>query len=157
MKLINAGLVALLLAPGAAMSADKAAPDLDTVVTADSLAPGLGSVVFFREKKMMGAAISYKVRENGVELCKLGSGSYCTLYLPVGKHEFVTKTEAKDVLTLEVEEGETHYVQASISMGVVAGHSNLAPSTKDVFEGMKAKLKDNTGKDLDPPKEEKKK
>jgi hypothetical protein len=55
-----------------------------------------------------------------------------------------------------VESGETYYVQASISMGVVAGHSNLAPSTKDVFEGMKAKLKDNTGKDLDPPKEEKK-
>ena len=79
-----------------------------------------------------------------------------TVQVPAGKHEYVTKTEAKDVLTLEVETGETYYVQASISMGVVAGHSNLAPSTKDVFEGMKAKLKDNTGKDLDPPKEEKK-
>ena len=154
MKLSNAGLVALLLAPGAAISADNAAAPAPA---ADAAAGGTGTVVFFREKKMMGAAISYKVRENGIELCKLGSGSFCTVQVPVGKHEYVTKTEAKDVLTMEVESGETYYVQASISMGVVAGHSNLAPSTKDVFEGMKAKLKDNTGKDLDPPKEEKKK
>ncbi len=154
MKLINAGLVALLLAPGAAMSADNA-PAAAPAATAAS--GETGTVVFFREKKMMGAAISYKVRENGIELCKLGSGSFCTVQVPAGKHEYVTKTEAKDVLTMEVESGETYYVQASISMGVVAGHSNLAPSTRDVFEGMKAKLKDNTGKDLDPPKEEKKK
>ena len=95
------------------------------------------------------------MRENGVELCKLGSGTFCTVQVPVGKHEYVTQTEAKDVLTLEVESGETYYVQASISMGVMAGHANLAPSTKDAFEGMKAKLKDNTGKDLDPPEEKK--
>ena len=37
----------------------------------------------------------------------------------------------------------------------MAGHSNLAPSTKEVFDGMKEKLKDNTGKDLDPPEEKK--
>ena len=43
-------------------------------------------------------------------------------------------------------------------MGVMAGHANLAPSSKEVFDGMKDKLKDNTGKDLDPPdaREEKK-
>jgi hypothetical protein len=153
MKLFNAGLVALLLAPGAAISADNAPAAAPAAAAAGS---ETGTVVFFREKKMMGAAISYKVRENGIELCKLGSGSFCTVQVPVGKHEYVTKTEAKDVLTMEVESGETYYVQASISMGVMAGHSNLAPSTRDVFDGMKAKLKDNTGKDLDPPKEEKK-
>ena len=151
-RLINVGLAALMFAPFAVISqetAPAAAP------AADAAAAGTGTVVFFREKKMMGAAISYKVRENDIELCKLGSGSFCTLQVPVGKHEYVTKTEAKDVLTMEVESGETYYVQASISMGFAAGHSNLAPSTKEVFDGMKAKLKDNTGKDLDPPKEKK--
>jgi len=107
--------------------------------------------VFFREKKMMGAAIRYKVRENGVELCKLGSGTFCTVQVPAGKHQYTVQTEAKDVLNLEVEPGETYYVQASISMGFAAGHANLAPSTQAVFDGMKEKLKDNTGKDLDPP------
>ena len=78
------------------------------------------------------------------------------MQVPVGKHEYVTQTEAKDVLKLEVDSGDTYYVQASISMGVMAGHGNLAPSTKEAFEGMKAKLKDNTGKDLDPPERTKK-
>jgi len=145
--LISAGLASLLLLPLAAMSQEGTA----TAPAVGAAAGGTGTVVFFREKKMMGMAISFKVRENGVELCKLGSGSFCTVQVPVGKHQFVTQTEAKDVLNLEVEPGDTYYVQASISMGVMAGHGNLAPSTPDAFEGMKAKLKDNTGKDLDPP------
>ena len=145
-KLISLGIAALAFAPCVTLSQDNAP------TTPASDAAATGTVVFFREKKMMGAAISYKVRENGVELCKLGSGSFCTVKVPVGKHAYVTKTEATDVLNMEVESGETYYVQASISMGVMAGHGNLAPSTKDAFEGMKGKLKDNTGKDLDPPK-----
>ena len=149
--LISAGLASLLLMPLAAVSQDGTA----AAPAAAAASGSTGTVVFFREKKMMGMAISFKVRENGVELCKLGSGSFCTVTVPVGKHEYVTQTEAKDVLNLEVESGETYYVQASISMGVMAGHGNLAPSTKDAFEGMKGKLKDNTGKDLDPPKEKK--
>ena len=148
-KLISLGIAALAFAPCVTLSQDNAP------TTPASDAAATGTVVFFREKKMMGAAISYKVRENGVELCKLGSGSFCTVKVPVGKHAYVTKTEATDVLNMEVESGETYYVQASISMGVMAGHSNLAPSTKEVFDGMKAKLKDNTGKDLDPPKDKK--
>ncbi len=47
-------------------------------------------VVFFREKKMIGHGDRFKVRENGVELCKLGNGTFCTVQVPVGKHEFVT-------------------------------------------------------------------
>ena len=152
-NLISAGLVSLLLMPLAAVSQDNTA----AAPAAAAASGNTGTVVFFREKKMMGMAISFKVRENGVELCKLGSGSFCTVQVPVGKHEFVTQTEAKDVLNLEVESGDTYYVQASISMGVMAGHGNLAPSTKDAFEGMKAKLKDNTGKDLDPPEAKDKK
>jgi hypothetical protein len=156
-KLISAGLAALLFVPFAVVS-QETAPAAAPAADAAAAAAGTGTVVFFREKKMMGAAIRYKVRENGVELCKLGSGTFCTVQAPVGKHEYLVKTEAKDALNLEVEPGETYYVQASISMGVMAGHANLAPSTKEAFEGMKAKLKDNTGKDLDPPdaKEEKK-
>ena len=70
-----------------------------------------GTVVFFREKKMMGAD-QLQGRENDVELCKLSNGTFCTVQAPV-KHEYVTQTEAKNVLTLEVESGETYYVQAA--------------------------------------------
>ncbi len=151
-RLTKVAMAALLLAPFAAISADDAAT---AAPAADAAAGETGTVVFFREKKMMGMAIRFKVRENGVELCKLGSGTFCTVQVPVGKHEYLVQTEAKDKLTLEVESGETYYVQASISMGVMAGHGNLAPATKEAFDGMKDKLKDNTGKDLDPPEEKK--
>lgn len=153
-KLISAALAALLLTPLAAVSQDNAAP---AAPAAEAAGGATGTVVFFREKKMMGMAIRFKVRENGVELCKLGSGTYCSIQVPVGAHEYLVQTEAKDALKLEVESGETYYVQASISMGVMAGHGNLAPSTKETFDGMKDKLKDNTGKDLDPPEAKDKK
>ena len=89
-KLINAAVAAVLLAPFAAISQDNA--PAAAPAAADAAGGGTGTVVFFREKKMMGAAISYKVRENGIELCKLGSGSFCTLQVPVGKHVYVTQT-----------------------------------------------------------------
>jgi hypothetical protein len=100
---------------------DAAAPA--TPVAGDA---GAGTVIFFREKKMVGAAIRFKVRENGVELCKLGSGT----------------------LTMDVKPGETYYVVSSISMGAFAGHPKLTVTDKTTFDGMKDKLKDNTGKDL---------
>ena len=155
-KLIGAAVAALLMVPVVALSDDTATSAAPAVAAATSES---GTVVFFREKKFAGSAIRYKVRENGVELCKLGSGTYCSVQAPVGKHAYEVHSEAKDVLNLEVESGETYYVIGGVSMGVFAGHPNLSPSTKEAFDGMKDKLKDNSGKDLDPPdaKDEKKK
>jgi len=137
-KWISTGLLALTLAPWA--------------IAQDNAAAGTtGTVVFFRESKFVGGGMSYKVRENGVEICKLKNGSFCSVQVPVGKHTYDVHSEAKDVLTMEVESGETYYVIGTLSVGVLAGHPNLSPSTKDAFDGLKAKLKDNTGKDLDPP------
>ena len=138
-----------LLAPLTASSEDAAAPAA-TAAPAESASAtaSTGTIIFFREKKFAGSAIRYKVRENGVELCKLQSGVFCTVQAPIGKHEYEVHSEAKDKLTLEVESGETYYVIGGISMGVFAGHPNLSPSDKATFEGMKAKLKDNTGKFL---------
>jgi hypothetical protein len=109
---------------------------------------GGGTVVFFREKKFAGAAVRFKVRENDVELCKLGSGTYCVVNLPAGAHEFMVRSEAKDTMRMEVEPGETYYVQGSVSMGFLVGHPNLAPSNRAIFEGMRGELADNTGKDV---------
>ncbi len=153
MKLAGAALLLTAMLGFDAGAQDAAAP-------AASAAGGTsGTVIFFREKKFAGSAIRYKVRENGVELCKLKSGTFCSVTVPVGKHEYVVRSEAKDVLTLEVESGETYYVLGGISMGFMAGHPNLSPSDKATFDKMKAKLTDNTGKDLggDDDKEEEKK
>ncbi|WP_374556783.1 DUF2846 domain-containing protein [Thermomonas sp.] len=102
---------------------------------------GKGQIVFFRPSKFMGAAIGFIVREGQTELGKLRSGNYFVAAVEPGTHEYTVHSEAKDVLTLEVEAGETYYVQGSISMGVMAGRPNLSPSDRAAFEAIASKLK----------------
>jgi hypothetical protein len=109
----------------------------------------MGTIVFFRAKKFAGAAVGYKVREGDVELCRLRNASYCILQATAGKHEYTVHSEAKDILTLEVDPGETYYVVGGITVGVLAGRPNLSPSDAAAFEAMKGELKDVTGQGLD--------
>jgi hypothetical protein len=104
-------------------------------------AEGMGQIVFFREKKFAGAAVKYKVREGETELGKLSSGTYFVASVAPGTHQYTVHSEAKDVLTIEVEAGETYYVQGSITMGFMAGRPNLSPSDEAVFNGMAKELK----------------
>ena len=104
-------------------------------------AEGMGQVVFFREKKFTGAAVKYKVREGETELGKLSSGTYFVASVAPGTHQYTVHSEAKDVLTLEVEAGETYYVQGSITMGFMAGRPNLSPADEAAFNAMADDLK----------------
>ena len=131
------------------MPESAAQPDPAPAVTAPAPATagaigappeGKGQIVFFREKKFAGSAIRYKVREGTNELGKLSSGTYFVVPVDPGTHEYVVHSEAKDVLTLEVEAGETYYVQGTVTMGFLAGHPNLSPSDEATFQKMSAKL-----------------
>lgn len=103
--------------------------------------PGKGQIVFFREKKFAGSAVRYKVREGEAELGKLGSGTYFVHVADPGAHEYTVHSEAKDVLSLEVEEGETYFVIGTVTMGFMAGRPNLSPSDEATFQGMSGDLK----------------
>ena len=102
---------------------------------------GKGQIVFFRPAKFAGGAIGFKVREGTTELGKLRSGKYFVAAIEPGVHEYVVHSEAKDILTMEVEAGETYYVQGTITMGIMAGRPNLSPSDQATFDGMANKLK----------------
>lgn len=102
---------------------------------------GKGQIVFFRPSKMMGAAIGFKVREGETELGKLRNGNYFIAAVEPGTHEYNVHGETKDVLTMEIEAGETYYVQGSLGMGIVAGRPNLSPSDETTFVGLSKKLK----------------
>ena len=102
---------------------------------------GMGQIVFFRESKFAGAAISYKVREGETELGKLSNGTYFVHTTTPGAHAYVVHSEAKDMLNLEVEAGETYFVVGGVSMGFLAGRPNLSPSDQAKFSSMAAKLK----------------
>lgn len=102
---------------------------------------GKGQIVFFREKKFVGGAVSYKVREGENELGKLSNGTYFVSVVEPGAHEYTVHSEAKDILNLEVEAGETYYVTGGITMGVFAGRPNLSPSDQAAFDALASKLK----------------
>ena len=111
--------------------------------------PTTGVVVFFREKKYMGGGVPFKVREGNRELGKLSNGTYFTIKVRPGKHEYVVHSETHDVLTLEVEPGETYFVSLRLGLGVALYRPNLAPSDRKTFIELYDKLKDVTGKGID--------
>ncbi|QKD85798.1 hypothetical protein [Xanthomonas axonopodis] len=43
-------------------------------------------------------------------------------------------------MNIEVDAGETYYVQGSITMGILSGRPNLSPSDQATFDGMASKL-----------------
>lgn len=102
---------------------------------------GKGQIVFFRDKKFTGGAISYIVREGEEELGKLSNGSYFVHVAEPGAHAYTVHSEAKDVMNLEVEAGETYYVVGSVSMGILAGRPNLSPADQAAFDALSDKIK----------------
>jgi hypothetical protein len=110
----------------------------------------MGQIVFFRESKFVGGAIGYKVREGDVELGKLSNGSFFVHAATPGAHAYTVHSEAKDVLNIEIEAGETYYVLGGVTMGVLAGRPNLSPSDQAAFTAIAAKLK--PAKPLKPKK-----
>jgi hypothetical protein len=103
--------------------------------------PGKALVVFFRPSKFTGGAVKFKVREGEAELGQLASGRYFVLQVEPGAHQYTVHSEAKDVTNVELEAGETYFFAGSISMGVMVGRPNLAPSDAAAFEGALKKMK----------------
>lgn len=133
-------------APGTAATASASASASAKPAAASSgliAAPpaGKGQIVFFRPAKFVGGAVGYKVREGAVELGKLRSGKYFVVAVEPGAHEYTVHSEAKDILNMEVEAGETYYVKGTITIGILAGRPNLSPSTVAEFDEIAGKLK----------------
>lgn len=101
--------------------------------------PGMAQVVFFRASKFAGAAIKVSVFEGDKPLGVLKSGRYFVVSVAPGTHTYSVDGKGKDPLNLEVEAGETYYVNGSISMGFMKGNANLSPSDAAAYQ---AELKD---------------
>ena len=142
-RLIGAMLAVALYAPAAGLAQENpfGAPKTNSK-------PNTGVIVFFRQKKYLGGGIAYKVREGDVEIGKLSNGSYFTVRARAGRHEYNVHAEARDVITIEVEPGETYFVSFGIGVGVVTGRPNLSPSDKKTFIKLKDDLKDMTGQGI---------
>jgi hypothetical protein len=110
---------------------------------------GKGQVVFFRARSLLGTGQWFKVRENGAALGKLSNGAYFIRVTDPGVHVYTaaTEPEAKDKLRLEVDPGETYYVEGQLTKGVAIGVPDIAPSDRAAFDKASKSLK------LAPPPE----
>ena len=103
----------------------------------------MGQVVFYRPSSM-GALISCRVHEAGAVVNKLPPGRYFVHQTTPGTHEYSVKSEATDLLKVNVEDGETQYARCAINMGIFAGRPNLSTQDRADFDkrGKKLKLQD---------------
>lgn len=144
----------------AAAPADQAAPASPPAAAAPSAVssgkvpappPGKGQIVFFRPSKFVGMALSYSIHEGDTGIGKLGNGSYFVMVEDPGPHAFTIQGEVTDTLHVEVDAGETQYVQQTLGVGIVAGRPHITPSDKATFDGMpNLKLSEKKPTDLKP-------
>ncbi|MCW3845780.1 DUF2846 domain-containing protein [Sphingomonas sp. LB-2] len=151
---MTAAAVTLMTAAAPVMvpvAAHAPAGDKDPVVPIAIPAPppGKGQIVFFRSGGG-GFAVGCSVNEHGQKVSSLGAGRYFIMVLDPGRHEFTVKSEAKDVLALEVEADETQFATCKIKMGILIGRPDIRPSTEAEFRKAKnLKLVDED--DMGPP------
>jgi len=109
--------------------------------------PGMGQVVFFRRKTVLGTAQWFNVRDEGQALGKLDNGAFFVVPVSPGIHSFTAQTEPefKDLLALKIDPGETYFVEGILTKGVVIGVPNLTPSDRARFDELSSQMKAATG------------
>jgi hypothetical protein len=124
-------------------AAEAAEPQAEGVLNIPPPPAGKGQVVFFRGKSLLGTAQWFNVRESGKALGKLTNGAYFIQITDPGQHAYTatTEPELKDHLTLEVDAGETYYVEGTLTKGVVIGTANISPSNRAAFDKAAKDLK----------------
>ena len=122
--------------PPAATAQESAAPADETSETTSETtgAPpaGKGLVVIFRPSRFVGAALVFTAREGEDIIGTLGGGRYLSVPADPGIHEY--NIRGGETIRIEVEEGETYYLQLNIAMGLLSGRGVLAPSDRATFE-----------------------
>jgi hypothetical protein len=136
-----AAAVLISAAPGLAQASDPVPKPADAASAVPPVPAGKGQVVFFRKSSLMGMPYWTNIRENDVAYGKLSNGVYFVQTLDPGVHTFNTSVLGKDAMKVEVDPGETYYVEGKITMAVIGYTVVMAPSDaatfQKVFKGMK--------------------
>jgi hypothetical protein len=120
-------------APEVSAPSETAAPPSDTTSSITGAPPaGKGLVVFYRPSRFAGGAVTFTAREGETEIGRLASGRYFALAADPGIHEY--NIRGGETARVEVEEGETTYLQLNIAMGLMSGRGVLAPADRAGFE-----------------------
>jgi len=115
--------------------------------------PGQGQVVFFRAKSLLGTGQWFNVREAGKALGKLTNGAYFIQPEPPGPHTYTAtlEPELRDHLKLNVDPGETYFVEGTLTGGLVISAADLSPSDRGRFNKAAKSLKPAPPPEPDTP------
>jgi len=122
----------MMTAPAPALAEKEEAPQLEIPAPP----AGKGQILFYRTGSIMGAALGCAVFDvDGSEkISSLGAGKYFIVHSEPGERQFKVKSlEAKDTLTLEIEEDETQFVRCKIKSGFLSGRADISPSSEKEF------------------------
>jgi hypothetical protein len=158
------------LAPASAQPAappptqDGASPTAASPPTAQDSAPATvgraagdptkGHIVFFRPSRLSGAIYAYHIVEvgddgkpakNAPHLADLPNGAASSVDVEPGIHSYnitgpMAVNKAEDRLRMEVEPGETYYVEQTLRVGLITGGFRLVPADATRFQGAKVKM-----------------
>lgn len=108
--------------------------------------PGKGQVIFFRVGRHSDDPWSSCTVREGDDpkrapiLSKLGQNRYFVVQVDPGVHHYLSKTEATDRLTLEIEAGETYFVECTMGWGILVQHPDLKPANEADFMAHSSRL-----------------
>lgn len=98
-------------------------------------------VYFLRESAFTGGGITYFIFEDDTKIGLLKSGSYFIHKATPGKHTYLAETESRAAVTLDIQPGQTYYIEGSVGMGFWAGRPQLTEITKPVADKLLPDLK----------------
>ena len=127
-----------------AAPADAAAPVAEEAAVAEPPA----RIIFFRPGRLTGAVYTYHVVTVGEDgdstsesprVGSLPNGRYFVYEAEPGIYNFNIRGPMavnldEDRIRLEVESGETYYIEQTVRMGLITGGFRLVPSTQEEFD-----------------------
>lgn len=110
-----------------------------------------GKIIFFRPGRLTGGVYTYHVVTVGADgnsdansprVCSLPNGRYCVYEAAPGVYNFNIRGPMavnldQDRIRLEIEPGQTYYIEQTVRMGLITGGFRLVPSTQEEFDKRK--------------------
>ena len=151
---LAAGIALSLTLGTAAFTQDAPAPDAAAAPAPAAVPAEKGKIVFFRPWRLTGGAYAYYVVETGDDgkstketprVGKLPNGGAFAVDVEPGVHSFnvtgpMAVNYAEDRIRMDVEPGETYYVEQTVRFGVITGGFRLVPADEARFTTSKVKM-----------------
>lgn len=87
------------------------------------------TVYFFRQGKFGGSFIGYDVKHQGNVIGRIKSNSVFSYQSPAGLQTFSATTESESSIKIELQPGQTYFIECGIALGVAVGRPVFRQTT----------------------------